>query len=234
MLIFQNKALLQALFWSLLTIGVYFVGKKLYRRTPSWWASPLVVAPLLLILAALTLHVTYGDYIRGTHWLVSLLAPATVAFAVPIYEKRVMIRQNWVLLVVGVVVGSVTAVASSWELANLFGLNDSMRLSLLPRSISTPFAMVVSGDIGGVPGLTAVFVVITGVIGAAIGEGLLYVLPFRSVLARGALFGMGAHGAGTAKAHLLDSEVGTIAGLVMVLSGLLNVLVAPLFVHFLR
>jgi predicted murein hydrolase (TIGR00659 family) len=234
MLIFQNEALLQALFWSILTIGIYLIGKKLYHHTPSWWASPLVVAPLLLILIALTLHVSYGDYIRGTHWLVVLLAPATVAFAVPIYEKRVLIRQNWRLLMIGVVVGNITAVVSSWELANLFGLNNSIRLSLLPRSISTPFALIVSDDIGGVPGMTAIFVVITGVIGAAIGEGLLNVLPFRSVFAQGALFGMGAHGAGTAKAHLIDSEIGTIAGLVMVLSGLLNVLIAPLLIQLLK
>jgi len=225
---------LQALFWSVLTIFLYAFGKASYRRWPCWLASPLMIAPLLLMLAALAFHVTYGEYIRGTHWLVVLLAPATVAFAVPIYEQRLLIRRHWPLLVVGVVIGSATAMASSWMLASLFGLNDNLRLSLLPRSLSTPFAMTVSGDIGGVPALTAVFVVITGVVGAAVGEGLLACLPLRSVLARGALFGMGAHGAGTAKAHQIGHEVGAIAGLVMVLVGLLNVLAAPMLAHFLR
>jgi putative effector of murein hydrolase len=98
----------------------------------------------------------------------------------------------------------------------------------MPRSISTPFAMVVSGDIGGVPNLTAVFVVITGLFGAAAGQTLLRLLPLRSGLARGALFGMGAHGVGVAKAHEIGREEGSIAGLVMVLVGLTNVLAAPL------
>ncbi len=216
----------QTLLWSALTIGSYLLGKQLYRRRPCWWTSPLMVAPLLLMLLALALHVSYRDYSQGTRWLLTLLAPATVAFAVPIYEHRALIRRYWMLLAVGVIAGSVTAIASSWLLASLFDLDGSLRLSLLPRSISTPFAMIVSGEIGGVPGLTAVFVVITGVAGAAIGEGLLGFLPLRSILARGALFGMGAHGAGTAKAHLIDSEVGAISGLVMVFSGLLNVLAA--------
>ncbi|BCS52587.1 LrgB family protein [Geobacter sp. SVR] len=226
--------LFRALWWSVLTIALYMFGKALYRRWPSWWSSPLLVAPLLLIMAALASHVTYREYSRGTHWLVALLAPATVSFAVPIYEQRMLIRRHWLPLLVGVLVGSITAIVSSWLLARLFGLSDLVRLSLLPRSLSTPFAMTVSGDLGGAPALTAVFVVITGVLGAAMGEGLLNCLPLRSVLAQGALFGMGAHGAGTAKAHQIDGEIGAIAGLVMVLVGMLNVLAAPLLAHILH
>jgi putative effector of murein hydrolase len=116
----------------------------------------------------------------------------------------------------------------------MLGLGDVLRLSLLPRSISTPFALAVSEDIGGVPDLTAVFVVLTGVLGAALGDLVLFVLPIRSSLARGALLGASAHGAGAAKAHEIGREEGTIAGLVMVLVGLLNVLTAPLLAACLR
>ena len=229
-----TERLLAALFWSALTIGLYLFGKMLYRRRPCWWLSPLMVSPVLLIGAALVLHESYGEYIRGTHWLVALLAPATVSFAIPIYEQRHLIRSTWPLLLVGVLAGSVTSLLSSWWLATLLGLDRVLCLSLLPRSLSTPFAMTVSGDIGGVPALTAVFVILTGILGAALGEGLLACLPLRSALARGALFGMGAHGAGTAKAHQIDGEIGAIAGLVMVLVGLLNVLAAPLLAALLR
>jgi putative effector of murein hydrolase len=192
-----------------------------------------VIAPLLLILSALALHVTYREYIRGTGWLVRLLGPAIVAFAVPIYEQRPLIRRHWGLLAVGVVVGSATAILSAWVLARWLGLDDSLRLSLLPRSVSTPFAMIVSGKIGGAPALTAAFVLLTGLLGATLGEVLLWCLPLQSVLARGALFGMGAHAIGAAKAHQLDREIGSIAGLVMVLAGLLNVLAAPVLARVL-
>jgi putative effector of murein hydrolase len=94
--------------------------------------------------------------------------------------------------------------------------------------------MAISQNIGGVPDLTALFVVVTGVLGAALGENLLAILPLRSSLARGALFGMGAHGAGVAKARQIGREEGSIAGLVMVLVGLVNVLAAPLLALLLR
>jgi predicted murein hydrolase (TIGR00659 family) len=217
-----------ALFWSALTIGVYFGVKALYRRRRRWWLAPLAVTPLLLILAAIALHTSYRDYIRGTSWLVALLGPATVAFAVPIYEQRGLIRRHWRVLGLGMLVGSTTSVLSSWALAAVLGLNETMRLSLLPRSISTPFAMTISGEIGGAPDLTAVFVVVTGIVGAIMGEVMLTWFPDYSSLARGVVLGVGAHGAGTAKAHELGRQEGSVAGLVMVLVGLFNVLLAPI------
>ncbi len=224
----------QAAAWSLATIAFYLIAKRLYRRWPHWWLMPLAVTPALVALAILFLHTAYRDYIRDTGWLVALLGPATVAFAVPIYEQRVLIQRQWPLLLAGMVVGSFTAMATSWVFAVLLGVGGALRLSLLPRSISTPFAIEVSGEIGGMPDLTAVFVVLTGIAGAALGDLVLARLPLRSPLARGALFGAGAHAAGTARAHQIGREEGAVAGLVMVLAGLMNVLAAPLIAHLLR
>ncbi|MGJ4915461.1 LrgB family protein [Bradyrhizobium sp. HKCCYLRH2060] len=229
-----REPLIQAAVWSLATILLYLLAKRVHRRWPRWWLMPLAVAPALLMIAALALNVSYRDYIRGTHWLVALLGPATVAFAVPIYEQRALIRRRWPLLLAGMVAGSLTAVATSWALAYVLGIDGELRLSLLPRSISTPFAMEVSGEIGGIPDLTAVFVVLTGIIGAAVGDVVLARLPLRSTLAKGALFGVGAHGAGTARAHQIGREEGAVAGLVMVLVGLMNVTLAPLIIQFMR
>lgn len=220
--------------WSAATIVLYGVAKLVYRRLPRWWSSPLALTPVLMIALVLILHANYRTYLNDTHWLLMLLGPVVVAFAVPIYEERALIVRHWPVLAAGVLAGSATAMGSAWLLASALGLGDALRLSLLPRSMSTPFAMTVSGDIGGVPDLTALFVIITGVFGAALGEVLLARLPLRTTLARGALFGMGAHGAGVAKAHEIGPEEGSVAGLVMVLVGLVNVLAAPLLAHLLR
>lgn len=222
------------LFWSAVTIGCYATARVIYRRWRVWWAMPLLLTPLAVGAIALALHAHYGDYIRGTHWLVLMMGPATVAFAIPIYEQRALIRRHWPVLVVGVLVGSTLAMATAFVLADLLGLSQTLQRSLMPRSTSTPFAMTVSGDIGGIPDLTAVFVILTGVSGAALGELLLKVMPLRSSLARGALFGMGAHGAGVAKAHQIGAEEGSVAGLVMILAGLFNVLVAPVIAFAVR
>lgn len=230
MRIFAEHAL-HGLLWSSITIGLYLVAKHLYHRWPRWWLMPLALTPLLVGAVVVTFHASYHDYIDGTRWLMVLLGPATVAFAIPIYEQRRLVRAHWPVLLTGMVAGSVTSLASSWALASLMGLDGTLRLSLLPRSISTPFAMEVAGDIGGSPDLTAVFVVATGVCGAIIGEILLARFQFVSALSRGALFGVGAHGAGTARAHLVGQTEGAISGLVMILAGLLNVLLAPVIMH---
>jgi predicted murein hydrolase (TIGR00659 family) len=228
------ETVLITVFWSAATIAIYFLSKRLYRRWPSLWTSPLVLTPVLLAVIALSLHTTYSEYIGATRWLMAVLGPVTVAFAIPIYEQRAMILRYWPVLAFGMVVGSGTAIVTAWALASLLSIDGTLRLSLLPRSVSSPFAMAISENIGGVPDLTALFVVVTGVLGAVMGENLLRVLPLKSSLARGALFGMGAHGAGVAKANQIGTEEGSVAGLVMVLVGLVNVLAAPLLAAALR
>jgi predicted murein hydrolase (TIGR00659 family) len=219
---------LQVVVWSAATVGIYFAAKFVHGRLRRWWTMPLAITSIVLCAALLLLHVPYGQYSQATNWLPALLGPVTVSFAVPIYQHRELIRRQWRVLLLAMIAGSLTAVVSGWLLASALGVDGELRLSLLPRSISTPFAMSVSDDIGGIPELTAVFVVLTGLVGALIGDFMLLYLPLRSALARGALLGMGAHGAGTAKAYEVGRQEGSIAGLTMVLVGLLNVLIAPL------
>jgi predicted murein hydrolase (TIGR00659 family) len=219
---------LQVLLWSGVTLGLYAVAKRVHRRWPSRWLLPIAVTPLLVGVVIVALHASYTEYLGGTRWLVLMIGPGTVASAVPLYEQRALVRAHWPVLMVGMIVGSVTALLSSWGLAVLVGLDETLQRSLMPRSMTTPFAMAMSGEIGGVPALTAVFVVLTGILGAIIGDVLLARLPLRSSVARGALLGVGAHGIGTARAHQIGRNEGAIAGLIMVLVGLMNVIAAPL------
>jgi len=228
------ESLEATLLWSAVTIGAYLVARAIARRWRFWWTSPLLLTPVMVGLVALSLHARYADYIRGTHWLLLMMGPATVAFAIPIYEQRAVIRRYWPVLLLGVLVGSSIAMVAAFFMASWLDLSSALQLSLMPRSTSTPFAMAVADDIGGLPDLTAVFVILTGVAGAALGEVMLKVMPLRSALARGALFGMGAHGAGVARAHQIGGEEGSIAGLVMVLAGLFNVMMAPVVAYLLR
>ncbi|MTJ79578.1 MAG: LrgB family protein [Telmatospirillum sp.] len=222
------------LFWAAVTLGLYLFARAVHQRHARWWTSPLLLTWALCFGLAEALHTTYGDYIKGTHWLLTLLGPATVAFATPIYEQRAMIRRHWPILVVAIMAGTAIAIGSSWALASALGLSPALRLSLLPRSVSTPFAIAFAENVGGIPELAATCVVITGLLGASLGDVLLKWLPLRSSLARGALFGMGAHGVGTARARLVGAEEGSIAGLVMVLAGLTSVLIAPVIALFMR
>lgn len=217
-----------ALAWFALTVILYLGCKALYRRHPRWWLMPMLAVPVILIVGLLLSHQSFAVYFADTRWLVWMLGPATVAFAVPIYEYRQLIRRHWLALIVGVLAGSAAAVTSSVFLARLLGLSTDLQASLAPRSVSTPFAMAVASQLGGSPDLTAVFVVLTGVFGMLSGELMLALLPLRSHLARGALFGASSHGAGTAKAMEIGQEEGVVSSLVMMISGVATVFAAPL------
>ncbi len=220
--------MLRAIAWSLATLLVFGAARRVHRQWPHPLLAPILVTPLVVGLAILATRTAYADYFAGTRWLVWLLGPAIVAFAVPVWQQRALVRAHWPVLVAGMLAGSIAAIASGWMLALLLGLDDALLRSLLPRSISTPFAMEVARDIGGIPGLTAVFVIITGLIGALAGELMLARIGARTALARGAAYGVAAHAIGTARALQEDEREGAIAGLSMVLTGVLNVLAAPL------
>lgn len=220
---------LSALFWIAATLGCYALAKGLNRLVKAWWTSPLLVTCLLCLVLALVLHTGYGEYMRGGRFLLMLLGPATVAFALPIYEQRSLIRRFWATLLLGLACGCGLAMGGVWLLSGWLDLPRVMRLSLLPRSFTTPFAMAFAADVGGSPDLAAVCVIATGVIGASLGSVMLSVLPLRSSFARGAMLGMGAHGAGVAKAREIGAEEEAVAGLVMILAGVSCALLGPLF-----
>jgi predicted murein hydrolase (TIGR00659 family) len=211
-----------------LTIVLYAAGKRLYARFKQPWLTPLVVVPAVLAAVVLCMHIPYSVYFADTRWLMWLLGPATVAFAVPIYEYRDLMRRHWISLTAGVTVGIVVAVSGSFAFAKLLHLAPDVARSLITRSVSTPFALAVSDQIHAPKQLTALFVIATGICGMLLGELVLAVLPLRSRLARGAMFGAAAHGVGTAKARELGSEEGVVASLTMMIAGVVMVLLAPL------
>jgi putative effector of murein hydrolase len=213
--------------WPFVTVGLYFANKRVYQRYPRFWLSPILVTPLLLVTCIVCTGVAYPVYALHTGWLLWLLGPATVSFAVPVYEHRALVRQRWVALVVGTLTGVCVSLLTSWLLARMLRLPATVAHSLLVHSISTPFAIVVSPQLGGTSDLAAFLVIVTGVFGMLVGETLLAMLPLRSQLAIGMPMGAAAHAVGTVKAREIGAEQGAIASLTMVFSGVVTVFAAP-------
>ena len=210
------------------TLALYFANKRLYRRFHRLPLMPLVFTPILLVLILVFGHISYQNYMDEAHWLLWLLGPATIAFAVPVYDNLAVIKRHWMSLTAGVTTAVVVAVTSSVWLARLFTLPDEIQRSLAVRSVTTPFALAAAKPIGGQPELVALFVVITGVFGMAVGDALFMRLAIREGMAKGAGFGAASHGAGTARSYELGPQEGVVASLVMMLSGVVMVLAAPL------
>ncbi|QIL70753.1 LrgB family protein [Diaphorobacter sp. HDW4B] len=212
----------------LATLGCYWANKRLYRSHPHPLFMPIVATPIVLIALALATHVSYPQYIAQTHWLVWLLGPTTVAFALPLYENRVMMKKHWMSIATGVVVASVVSIGTTVMFAQWFGLSEELQKGLAVRSITTPFAIEAERVLGGSTDLAALFVLLTGVSGMLMGETILRLLPrVRSKLATGSIFGGAAHGAGVAKARQFGESQAVVASLVMMIAGAVNVLAAP-------
>ncbi|MGQ7905274.1 LrgB family protein, partial [Burkholderia sp. BC1] len=160
-----------------LTVALYFASKRLYAYKKTLLFSPLVFVPGVLVLLVLLTGIPYSVYFRDTRWLMWLLGPATIAFAVPIYDYRDLIRRHWLSLSVGVAVGIGAGVCGSLLLAKLLHLSPELQRSLMTRSVSTPFALAVSDKIHAPKDLTALFVIATGICGMLLGEIVLALVP---------------------------------------------------------
>lgn len=212
----------------LATVACYGVNKRLYRKHPHPLLMPIVATPMVLIGLSLLTHVSYPQYIAQTHWLVWLLGPTTVAFALPLHENRALLRKHWMSIATGVLVASVVSISTTIAFAEAFGLSEALQKGLAVRSITTPFAIEAEKVLGGPTDLAALFVMLTGVSAMLLGETVLRVLPrIRSKLATGASWGGAAHGSGVARARQSGEVQAVMASLVMMIAGALNVMAAP-------
>ncbi|CAM3239273.1 LrgB family protein [Sporolactobacillus spathodeae] len=211
-----------------LTIVVYILSKKMYKKTKIALLSPLLIAPCIISSLLVGLHIDYNDYDRGGRYLSNLLQPAVVGFAVPLYKYRNVLKKYLKVIAVSMTTGVVVALVSCGIFSHIVRLQNTYLLSLLPRSITTPIAMAVSFDIGGMPTMTAIFVIVTGLSGLILGPLVIKYLRIKEKLARGLLLGMGAHGAGTSKALEFGTEEGAAASLAMVLAAIFTLIFAPI------
>lgn len=224
---------MKPLFFLLLTLGLFYANQALHKRYPRIWLTPAIATSAVLIAVVQLSSTPFPVYFGDTHWLSWLLGPATVAFALPIYQYRELVKEHWLALSLGSVAGIVTSLGSTLLLDRLLGLHGSMAQSLLARSVSTPFALEATRHLGGSAQLTGVFVIITGLFGILLGQVLLARLPLRMRIARGAPYGAAAHGFGLSKARSIGPQEGAVASLTMIFSGVLMVLLAPLLGHIL-
>ncbi|OAB37894.1 CidB/LrgB family autolysis modulator [Paenibacillus macquariensis subsp. defensor] len=221
------------LFYLSLTLGVYYSAKKIYQKWSRVYLSPLLITPVILVVFLLSSGVPYESYNSGGQWLSDLLQPATVAFAVPLYKHFKVLKKHAVEIIASVLFGSIVAMVSSVFLAKWMHLSSSLVTSLMPRSITTPIAINVSQVIGGVPNITAVFVILTGLFGTIIGPTVLRIFHIDNEVARGVLLGTSAHGMGTSKAFEMSALSGTISSVSMILAALFTLGMAPTMMNIL-
>lgn len=211
-----------------LTLLVYLVAFRLYKWTGfNPLANPVALSIAMLAVVLTLTGTPYPTYFEGAQFVHFLLGPATVALAVPLVEQWHRLRRWWGPLLAGLVSGTLAGTASALWLARWLGASDATLASLAPKSVTTPVAMGIAEQLGGLPSLTAVLVVCTGVVGAATGRFLFDALRIKDPMVRGFALGTAAHGIGTARAFQVNETMGAFAGLAMGLTALFSALALP-------
>ena len=222
------------LFWLTATLGAFLIAdeiSKRLRRNPL--VNPVLIA-VALVAALLKLSGTpYKTYFDGAQFVHFLLGPATVALGAPLYKNFALVRKNLAPMAAALVVGAVVAIVSSVSIAAWLGAPREALVSMAPKSVTAGVAMAVSEKLGGLPPLTAVLVILTGVIGAVVVTPLMNALGIRDYAARGFAAGLASHGIGTARAFTVDPVAGAFAGIAMGLNAVVTPVLVPLILPLL-
>ena len=213
-----------------ITLGAYQLVLAAYDKTRWIFLQPVLVSMLVVIGVLVTCGVSYAEYRKSTEIMNILLGPATVALAVPLYLNLRRIRQLLWPTLTTLVIGGLVATCACLLLGWWFGAEHMILMTMAPKSVTSPIAMLVAEQIGGVAALAAVFVLITGVIGAIFGPALLSACGVSSPEARGMALGISAHAVGTAVAWEESEETGAFAALGMSLMGVVTAVFLPLAV----
>jgi len=210
------------------TLLAYQAAFWLYSRSGlNPLANPVALSVAMLVALLLATDTPYATYFEGAQFVHFLLGPATVALAVPLYANLDKLRRNLLPLGGALLAGSVTAGASALAIGWALGASRETLLSLAPKSVTTPIAMGIAEKLGGLPSLTAVLVVCTGILGAVLARGTLNLLRIEDHAVRGFAVGIAAHGIGTARAFQVSETMGAFAGLAMGLNGLATAFLFP-------
>ena len=212
--------------WLALTLLAFAVGLLVQGRWRSPVANPTLIACLIVVPLLVLSHTGYAQYSLDTRPISTLLTPAVVALAVPLYRQRTLIRRAWRAVLLGGVAGTLIAVGLNTLGGRLIGAPHEVRLALTTDSVTSPVAYAISQRLNGAPPLAAAFVIIVGLIGAMVLPGLLRRLGVRSAMARGLALGAVAHGIGTARAREDGDLSGAAASVGMCLGALVVTLVS--------
>ena len=216
-----------------LSLVAYMVGVFLKKKFKSGIFNPLLISIIITIVVLLVSGVDYEIYNEGAKYLSWLLTPATVCLAIPLYEQWELLRKNYKAVMLGLLAGVVTSLCTVLVLCYVLKLSHEEYVTLLPKSITTAIGMGVSEELGGYVTITVAVIVVTGVIGNILGELICKVFKIEEPISKGLARGCAAHAIGTAKAIEMGEIEGAMSGLAIAVSGILTVVMAPLFANFL-
>lgn len=207
-----------------LSITAFWIGEKIQKKTGLVICNPLIIAIVLVIGVLLIFRIPYESYQKGGAIINMFLAPATACLAVSIYTKIEILKKNWLPILVGCTCGSLSSMLSIYGMCRLFGLDEKITYSLLPKSVTTPIAVSISESHSGLVPVTVVAVIITGILGSITAPLLIKLFRVDDPMAAGLSIGACSHAVGTSKALELGETQGAMSGLAIGICGIITVI----------
>ena len=211
-----------------LVVGIYLLSIKLHLKIRFPLLNPVLITILVLIGLLIILDVPYATFKKSSQMINFLLGPSVVALGYILHKQIHYLKGNVVSVLTSITVGAVVGIASILLVGKLFGADQTLIASLTPKSVTTPIAMALSESNGGIPALTAVVVVVAGVMGSIIAPPIMNWLGIKSPIAKGIALGASSHGVGTATAIQMGAIEGALSGLAIGIMGTITSLLLPL------
>lgn len=221
------------LFGIAISLLTFQMGSMLYRRTGAVFLNPLVLSMLAIIAFLVSFHISFDDYNKGGQFISFFLGPATVILAVPLYKKINLLKANIFPILAGITIGSATGIVSIIAMCRMFGLDELVSISMIPKSITTPIGIELSNQLGGLPSITVAGIVFTGISGVLLGPMICKLFRIKDKVAVGIAIGTSSHALGTTKAVELGETEGAMSGLAIGIAGLITVFLAPIIAKIL-
>jgi putative effector of murein hydrolase len=204
----------------LVSIACFGAGVLVRKRFPSPVTNPLIIANILVILIIVFSPLTLAQYQAGGSIIVMFIVPVTVILALRIYRRRAALKANVIPIIAGCMAGSAVSVFSTWALCRFFAIDEAITVSLLPKSVTTAIALELAEQNGGLAGIAAPAVIITGAFSAVFSPLLIKIFRLKDPIAGGVAIGASGHAIGTAAALELGETQGAMSGIAIGLMGI--------------
>ena len=212
-----------------LSLAAYMLGVLLKKRFRLGIFNPLLISIAISIVVLLLGKIDYEVYNDSAKYLGYLLTPATVCLAIPLYEQWELLKKNYKAVLLGLLAGAVTSLTTVFVLSLVCGLSHEEYVTFLPKSVTTAIGMGISEELGGYVTITVAVIILTGVFGNVAGEMICRILRIKDPVSKGLAFGAASHAIGTSKAIELGDVEGAMSGLAIAVSGIITVVLAPVF-----
>ena len=217
----------------IISLVVFEIGVFLFKKSKNFFLfTPLFVAMVLGVIVLKVTGISYEQYNEGGKYISFFLEPATVAFAIPLYKKRDVLKNYWFEIVLALTIGSIGSLFSVIVVGKLIHMHPAIIASILPQAATTAIAVPISESIGGVASITAFTVIFNGVLTYALGKMALRYFRIKDEIAQGLSLGAAGHALGVAVSMELGETETAMASIAVVIVGLVTVVVVPIFAPF--